>query len=1353
MKQRSHIRIIFSILLIVFVMAGALPLRKSLASGVVGDGTPASCTEQAFDFALTTGGSISFNCGGPKTLIFSGEKIINIDTAIDGGSLITLDGDLKYRLFTINAGKQLTLNNITLTHGHAAGPGGAVLVDGALIGNKIIMSLSQAETNFGGGAIYVTKSGGATLTSSRIVSNTADTGGGIDNDGTLVLMVTTLAANSAISGTGGALSNAGTALLTENSIYSNSATLMGGGVDNGNLLIIERSALYGNSATDGAGISTNDALTLTSSSVSANTASHFGGGLHVASGNTTLSFNTLSGNTAAKGAHIYNVAGSVQVEGVLINNGGCDGIALTSAGHNLDAGNTCSFSQPSDLINTNPQLQAFADNGGTTLSHLLGIGSPAIDAGGSTCPASDQRLDTRPKGAACDIGAIEMNALPPPSPTPKPAPKGNMSGLVTNSKSQALKSVVVSACQALAKSVCANTSTDNAGSYNFADLDVGEYEVRGNLNGFYSTTVRARVRSTETTTVNFSLRQLPPPPTLPPPGGTLQGHVVYEPYNSGANMPVEDALIEMRPITGTARVYTASTNSLGDFVINNAPSGAYLGLATKAGYHTGFAFWTVTTGQTVSRTVLMARLWDTVESATAPLDLQVRQVIVSQASQTWNNSIALVANHMTEVRAFVDVGGPASGPLNMPYRIDGYLQSDCGYGAASVNQIEPRSYIVRNWSDPDQVSKAWSSPTSTLNFKVPTACLVAGTRTFTVNASFVGAVPVERNLSNNTGRATVTFRPTQPLDIVFNPISLRESWSCLGTYQPPPTAAQMANVMAKGLAITQRWFPTTVTARLGPSFDICAALRNDGTYEYQAGWWYLTTVYGRLAFIQRLAMPRSPIGAYRMFYGVISESECLPTSERECSHSGYSLGAFSSGSGAGLSNVPETVPHELAHSLNSCHPGSDPHGAGFCYDNSPPFPNNHGGIGQWGIEIDNANVITTYSPIDMMGPFGNPIAHVHDFMSYGWPKWVSGHQWLDLLEEFDDDYSYDRMPAANVRSNHRIPKRPNVAARYLWVGGVLSGTQLLIQATHPVTLNLADVPVTPNDAGYQLQLLDVSGAVLVTTPIDLASAPHPEAPATVGLHAEGTSHDHHTAHSHEPSANSDLIPFTGIITFPAEARIAAVVSDTQVLVSQTLSGAGPVVTLVAPNGGEVFSDTLTASWVGNDPDDSKLTYNLMYSVDGGESWMSVSGPITTTTYTLNLKGIPGSDHALLRVEATDGANAASDDSDGPFVVPTKAPDVIIMSPADRTHINSGDSIRLAGLLMDLEDGSTDEGVSYTWTSDRDGLLGSGPNTDTQLVQAGLHTLTLTVTDRDGNAATRSVHVQVGTEMYLPLVWR
>lgn len=58
-------------------------------------------------------------------------------------------------------------------------------------------------------------------------------------------------------------------------------------------------------------------------------------------------------------------------------------------------------------------LGALADNGGATPTYLPEAGSPLIDAASTeVCRALDQRGVSRPQGAACDIGAVEVAPEP-----------------------------------------------------------------------------------------------------------------------------------------------------------------------------------------------------------------------------------------------------------------------------------------------------------------------------------------------------------------------------------------------------------------------------------------------------------------------------------------------------------------------------------------------------------------------------------------------------------------------------------------------------------------------------------------------------------------------------------------------------------------------------------------------------------------------------------------------------------------------------------------------------------------------------------------------------------------------------
>ena len=111
---------------------------------------------------------------------------------------------------------------------------------------------------------------------------------------------------------------------------------------------------------------------------------------------------------------------SLSVEGSLVDNSGisnCSGVGLAAAiegEFNLSSDKTCPWEN-----NIDPLLLPLAYNGGSTPTHALAPGSPAIDAGGLVCPETDQRGVGRPADgdgdgiALCDIGSFEFVPLGP----------------------------------------------------------------------------------------------------------------------------------------------------------------------------------------------------------------------------------------------------------------------------------------------------------------------------------------------------------------------------------------------------------------------------------------------------------------------------------------------------------------------------------------------------------------------------------------------------------------------------------------------------------------------------------------------------------------------------------------------------------------------------------------------------------------------------------------------------------------------------------------------------------------------------------------------------------------------------
>src|SRR5262249_10866858 len=107
----------------------------------------------------------------------------------------------------------------------------------------------------------------------------------------------------------------------------------------------------------------------------------------------------------------------------------CDSGALTSNGYNFSDDSTCGLTQPTDHPSGgSPALGVLADNGGPTMTLLPATGSPLIDAipglscqaDGATGITTDQRGIARPQSEKCDIGAVEVAAPTPTTPSASP---------------------------------------------------------------------------------------------------------------------------------------------------------------------------------------------------------------------------------------------------------------------------------------------------------------------------------------------------------------------------------------------------------------------------------------------------------------------------------------------------------------------------------------------------------------------------------------------------------------------------------------------------------------------------------------------------------------------------------------------------------------------------------------------------------------------------------------------------------------------------------------------------------------------------------------------------------------------
>jgi len=125
-----------------------------------------------------------------------------------------------------------------------------------------------------------------------------------------------------------------------------------------------------------------------------------------------LTSSTVSGNIR-EGIVNVDGAAAITLTNSLIDDE-CGGGGITSDGYNIESpGNTCGL----EVVIDDVKLGALTDNGGSTKTHALEPGSPAInqipqegcvDADNASL-TTDQRGRPRPEtgGSMCDVGSFE----------------------------------------------------------------------------------------------------------------------------------------------------------------------------------------------------------------------------------------------------------------------------------------------------------------------------------------------------------------------------------------------------------------------------------------------------------------------------------------------------------------------------------------------------------------------------------------------------------------------------------------------------------------------------------------------------------------------------------------------------------------------------------------------------------------------------------------------------------------------------------------------------------------------------------------------------------------------------------
>ncbi|WP_018909125.1 hypothetical protein [Salinispora arenicola] len=309
-------------------------------------GTPVPCSADALIAAITLG-----NARGGAVLDLASKCTYLLTADIDDGAglpeitaPITLNGGTHtsitraaaaplFRILTVEAGGNLTLNHLTITGGQTTDNGGGILVNtGGTLATKHSTIIRNIAGGSGGGILSL---GNTSIDSSTISYNSAIIdGGGINSQRQIYLTNSLIVNNQTSINSGGGAAIVGSAAIAKTAITGNGAGNAGGGlVIFAAAATITDSRIVDNvSANNGGGISVPDGaqLTLRRVAVADNRAGGTGGGLFVNLNNQVVAEDArFERNTATgDGGGISNLSDTVVRRSKLSDNQADEGAGV-----------------------------------------------------------------------------------------------------------------------------------------------------------------------------------------------------------------------------------------------------------------------------------------------------------------------------------------------------------------------------------------------------------------------------------------------------------------------------------------------------------------------------------------------------------------------------------------------------------------------------------------------------------------------------------------------------------------------------------------------------------------------------------------------------------------------------------------------------------------------------------------------------------------------------------------------------------------------------------------------------------------------------------------------------------------
>jgi hypothetical protein len=394
--------------------------------------------------------------------------------------------------------------------------------------------------------------------------------------------------------------------------------------------------------------------------------------------------------------------------------------------------------------------------------------------------------------------------------------------------------------------------------------------------------------------------------------------------------------------------------------------------------------------------------------------------------------------------------------------------------------------------------------------------------------------------------------------------------------------------------------------------------------------------------------------------------------------------------------------HEVTHDLDVLHTNT----ADGCSsnDSGADFPYASSNIQDVG-----------FDPID--GTVYDP-ANTHDVMSYcpvGTKNgWVSPFTWEKVWPEIaPSEVSGAAAEQAEAQRFLVVTGRVGIA----YTGELLSGYAL--DGFDP------GLEVDPGD--YRIDLEDGAGQTLSSHSFGLVFR----------------------AYSVQGAPELDTAMFTRVLPMAAGAVNAALYheGDPTPLDVMPINSSAPGVEFKEFFRGELIESPTLVEWQDMDGGNVGRRYSLFFKREAGGTMVPLVLDTLDREFLVNPDAFPSSQTARFVLVADDSLNSTQIES-ATFAVPGHGPTATISGPGDQSFFDARDAIILDGKGNDVDDGVLD-GASLSWSSDSDGLLGTGgvlalqPSADAALA-AGRHVITLTATDSDGNQARDQIQIAIGS---------